>query len=834
MRLNIEITKNLQDKIKNYINKKEITIKDLVTQAIEEKISKKIQRNLNNFTVGIICGGPSSEKGISLNSARSVADHIEDDNIKAEIFYIDENINFYKIDRKELYSNTPLDFEFKLSQNTILSKSDFIEELKKTDIAFPVIHGEYGEDGQLQELLERNNIPFVGSSSKASKSGFNKISTNRILAENGFYIFPLISFEENKKDNKKIIDRFFELNKLKKAIVKPANGGSSIGVYCVYSPSEALEKVEYLLKQKLSPVIVEPFCAGREFTVVLIENLKTRKPVALIPSGIEMVYDHYQIFDYRRKYLPTTQTRYATPANFKDEEIEKIQNYSEEIYNLFGFSDCIRMDGWLLNDGRIWFSDINIASGMEQNSFVFQQSSRIGMDHGDFIRYILKSACLRYGIDIPEKINESNNKKQINVLFGGANAERQVSLMSGTNVWLKLRKSHKYYPKPFLLDKNKDIWKLPYCYTLSHTVEEIYENCINAEKNNERTQYFVNKICKKLDLPNYEIKLPKKYSFDEFINLSKEEKAFVFIALHGGKGEDGTIQEILTKNNIPYNGSEKDGSSLGMDKYKTGIVINNLHDETLISAPKIQFAIKEFINYSINDYERFWNEEVVKLRANSFIIKPGMDGSSAGAARIYDCSEFKTYVDILKDGIPYIPANTFKNQQNIIEMPSNIEQYFVLEAFIETDDIFLKNGTINYAPITGWLELTVGLLEKDGNYHSFYPSITVAENKILTIEEKFQGGTGVNLTPPPENIISESFIEKIRKNIEKAGKIMNLKNYARLDIFVNVKTEKIILIEANTLPALTPSTVIFQQALKDENPMNPKKLLEEIVDLKDF
>ena len=271
-----------------------------------------------------------------------------------------------------------------------------------------------------------------------------------------------------------------------------------------------------------------------------------------------------------------------------------------------------------------------------------------------------------------------------------------------------------------------------------------------------------------------------------------------------------------------------------MDKYKTGVIINNLHDETLISAPKIQFTIKEFINYSINDYEKFWNEEVVKLRANSFIIKPGMDGSSAGAARIYDCSEFKTYVDILKDGIPYIPANTFKNQQNIIEMPSNIEQYFVLEAFIETDDIFLKNGTINYTPITGWLELTVGLLEKDGKYHSFYPSITVAENKILTIEEKFQGGTGVNLTPPPENIISENFMEKIRKNIEKAGKVMNLKNYARLDIFVNVKTEKIILIEANTLPALTPSTVIFQQALKDENPMNPKKLLEEIVDLKDF
>jgi D-alanine--D-alanine ligase len=834
MRLNIEISEFLQQNIKKYVLDNNTTIRDFITDLIKEKINTKKVDNENKFTVGIVCGGPSSERGISLNSARSVADHLENENINIEVFYIDQNLDFYRIDRDQLYSNTPSDFDFKLSYNTPLSKVDFVNELKKVTIVFPIVHGNYGEDGQLQELLEKNNIAFVGSNSIVSKKSFSKISSNRLLAESGFYTFPFVSFSENSKENKKIIERFFDLNNLKKAIVKPANGGSSIGVHCVYSYQEANEKVELLFKQKMSPIVVEPFCGGREFTIVLIENLATKKPVALLPTGIEMKYQHYEIFDYRKKYLPTTQTRFYTPPNFKDEEIEKIQKYAEEIYGLMGFRDFIRMDGWLLNDGRIWFSDINIAPGMEQNSFVFQQSSRIGLSHKDYIRHVLETACIRYNLKFPrDKTIENANKKRVNIIFGGANAERQVSLMSGTNVWLKLLKSTKYNPIPYLLDKDNNVWYLPYYYTLSHTVEEIYENCINAKQNQEKMQRFANNICDKLGIKNCKIELPIKYSFDEFIKLSKKENAFVFLALHGGKGEDGTIQKQLTENNIAYNGSDEYGSGLSMDKYKTGTIINELNDEVLTSAPKIKFKIDDFKNYDMEDYLKFWKDKIINLNSDSFIIKPAEDGSSAGVVRIYDCSEFKTYIDFLENATTqYIPANTFKNQTNIVEMPSNIKQYFILEPFIETDNIYVKNNVIEYTPITNWLELTVGIIENNGKYHSFSPSITIAENKILTIEEKFQGGTGINITPPPENIINKELIEIIKNNIEKAAKTLKLKNYARIDIFVNIKTKKIILIEANTLPALTPSTVIFHQALKEDEAMAPGNFLEKIIDIK--
>ena len=830
MRLNIEINEKLQKDIKNYINKNNLTIKDFVTTTIENEIKNKNTKKVKDFTVAIICGGPSAERGISLNSARSTADHLEDKNIKIVVFYVDKKLNYYKISREQLYSNTPSDFDFKLkTEGQFLTQTDLINELRNITIVFPIIHGDYGEDGRIQEFLEKNNIPFVGTGSISCKNSFNKITCSKILNEYGFFNFPSISFFEDKRENEILIKRFFDLNKLKKAVVKPANGGSSIGVHCVYTYQEAIDKVKLLFSENMSPIVIEPFCTGREFTIVLIKNIKTGEPVALLPSEIEMKYENYQIFDYRRKYLPTAQTRYYTPARFNEEDIDKIRKYSQEIFKIMEFNDFVRIDGWLLNDGRIWFSDINIASGMEQNSFVFQQSSRIGFTHKDFVRYVLKSACLRYGIEMPEEEKIDNkNKKKVNVLFGGINAEREVSLMSGTNIWLKLLKSDRYLPTPYLLDRNNDVWYLPYCYNLNHTVEEIYENCVNANSNIEISQKLITKICKELDIEEYKLELPIKYSFQEFIELCKKENAFVFLGLHGGKGEDGTIQKELTKNGLLYNGSYEKGSRLGMDKYETGKLIENLKDNVLITAPKVKFKIGDFEDY--NNEKDFWDNVVNKLSSNSFIIKPATDGSSAGAVRIYDLKDFKTYIDILKDKAPYIPANTFKNQSTIIEMPSNNEQDFLLEAFIETDDIIIENNKINYKQNTGWLELTVGVIEENGKYHSLNPSITIAENKILTIEEKFQGGTGVNITPPPESIINKDLLKLIKENIEKSAKVMGLKNYARLDIFVNNKTNKIILIEANTLPALTPSTVIFHQALCEG--LNPRMFLEKIIEMK--
>src|SRR5438128_10224328 len=135
--------------------------------------------------------------------------------------------------------------------------------------------------------------------------------------------------------------------------------------------------------------------------------------------------------------------------------------------------DFARFDGWVLENGELWFADFNPISGMEQNSFLFQQAARVGLSHRAVLRAIVEQACRRQHIEPPLWHEELGvGRRQVAVLFGGGTSERQVSLMSGTNVWLKLRRSEKFEPVPYLLDLDGGVWRVPYALLLHHTVEE--------------------------------------------------------------------------------------------------------------------------------------------------------------------------------------------------------------------------------------------------------------------------------------------------------------------------------------------------------------------------
>ena len=127
--------------------------------------------------------------------------------------------------------------------------------------------------------------------------------------------------------------------------------------------------------------------------------------------------------------------------------------------------------------------------------------------------------------------------------------------------------------------------------------------------------------------------------------------------------------------------------------------------------------------------------------------------------------------------------------------------------------------------------MTVGVLENNGIYHALSPSITVAQGSVLSLEEKFQGGTGVNLTPPPDRIVNNDQILQIKTNVEQAAKALGIEGYARIDIFFNVQSNQTMVIEANSLPGLTASTVIFHQALAENPSMNPQEFLSALVTL---
>ena len=782
----------------------------------------------SKIKVAILCGGPSLERGISLNSARSVMDHLGSLGVEIVPIYFDEHKKPFKISRGQLYSNTPSDFNFKLARSAHeLSQSGLVRILKNVSIVFPCIHGTFGEDGELQRFLEKKDVPFIGSDSKSCKMAFDKFRANEYIRSLGFFAQKsvVLKITDPKRTIVSKVNKFWREEKIKRGIIKPASGGSSIGVFSVENTKAAIQSIETLFSKRMDTrIVLERFAEGKEFTVIILQN-RFNMPVAILPTEIEVDYKKNQFFDFRKKYLPTRHVAYHCPPRFSNEIIERIQIESEQLFSILGMRDFARFDGFLMPDGNIWFSDFNPISGMEQNSFLFQQASRIGFSHQDLLRFIVNNALLRRGFDL-RVANPlfTAKRKPLAVLFGGDTAEKQTSLMSGTNAWLKLRGSQIYKPFPFLLGKGKEVWELPYSYILNHTVEEIITNAKHAESDSARLKFLMEKVELRL-APQQgdateEFFIPKKTYLDKVI----KKFPFIFLGLHGGIGEDGTIQKILFSKNVKYNGSDSRASGLCIDKWETNETIKNAHISGVSIAPHILLRNSDLER----NLDSYWKELLGKLKTKTVIAKPRGDGCSAGVVRLWNKKDLSKYISLIKNGILVAPAGTFTRQFNTIHMPEKLMD-IVFESFIETDKLRVVRGQISYARKSGYLELTVGVFEKERRMRAMPPSITIAEQSILSVEEKFQGGTGVNITPPPKEIISVKNLEKAMKSVERVAETLHIRGYARIDAFAQVETGNIIVIEVNTLPGLTPSTVIFHQALALHPPIHPLQFLEGII-----
>lgn len=786
---------------------------------------------MSHFRIAILCGGPSPERGISLNSARSVLDHLSGDGIEIVPIYFDQRRNPFLISTGQLYSNTPSDFDFRLEEIAKpLSPRQFENELKRCHLVYPVMHGYFGEDGDIQKLLEEIGVPFVGSSSEACKRCFDKNHAKEFLEEHGFDTVPQALLRIYKEDHAEIINEFFRRHNVSRAVVKPATGGSSIGVYSVSSPTEALEKSALLFSKRMdSRVVVEPFVEGIEFTVIILQN-SFGLPVALIPTEIEADYEQNQIFDYRKKYLPTRQVTFHCPPRFSDEIVEKIQVQAEQLFSMFGMQDCARFDGWVLPNGEIRFTDFNPVSGMEQNSFLFQQGARVGLTHRSLLRYIVENACRRNNLTTLPPMERSTGAKKVAVVFGGDTSERQVSLMSGTNVWLKLLRSKEFIPHPYLMESNGMLLEAPYALLLNHTVEEVIEACRTAEIDEKRLRRFERSAQLRLAIPksmNLQMYFPpQRRTLEEVAS----ENEFVFIALHGGKGEDGTIQNILDDLAVPYNGAGAKASALCMDKFLTGEAISSLEKEGILSSPKEVIQSSVLLNRSKSQLEKFWQFLMTKFGKGAVVVKPQADGCSSGIVRLGSLHDLQVYLNYLKAGISRIPAGHFDGQADPVEMPSKMPEQIMFEPFVITDRIKAVSGELKLTEKSGWIEVTVGVLEENGKLRALSPSLTIAEGEVLTLEEKFQGGTGINITPPPKEILSKRHCELVKKRIELVAKTLGVRGYARIDAFVERKTGRVLIIEANTLPGLTPSTVLFHQGIAEESTIDPADLLEKIIE----
>ena len=182
-------------------------------------------------------------------------------------------------------------------------------------------------------------------------------------------------------------------------------------------------------------------------------------------------------------------------------------------------------------------------------------------------------------------------------------------------------------------------------------------------------------------------------------------------------------------------------------------------------------------------------------------------------------------------GYTCIPEKAIHESHGRIDLPYEKLKEILIEEFIQTDKVILKDLEIQWQTVNDFIEVTIGVFGGKTKLEVMYPSQTIASQEVLSLEEKFMGGTGINLTPPPQGFVDPTAIENARKKLKQVAEVLGIEGYSRIDTFMNKKTGDLIIIEANTLPGLTPSTVIYHQALAHTPSMSPLHFLEKIIEI---
>lgn len=305
-------------------------------------------------TLFIISGGPGKEHEVSLLSG----DYIMEELIHANIPY--KKIIIEK-DKKWI------------CEDVEMSEDEGVLFLKKSDaLVLQVIHGTYGEDGTLALLLEKNNIPYIGSSSSALILTIDKFKTESLLQNNAISTPKTLILKD--------IQELVSLELTPPYIVKPNTEGSSISLYKVIDKDELLPIVEKMLVDHRS-ILVQEYISGREFTcgVVEINGVLT----ALSPT--EIILTQGDMFDYTAKYT-INGCKEVTPALVDEETTVRIQELAKKVHELCECKDISRTDMIMKDTGEIVVLEINTIPGMTKTSFIPAGLRASGYDIPTFVK----------------------------------------------------------------------------------------------------------------------------------------------------------------------------------------------------------------------------------------------------------------------------------------------------------------------------------------------------------------------------------------------------------------------------------------------------------------
>jgi D-alanine-D-alanine ligase len=312
--------------------------------------------------VGVLRGGPSHEHEVSLWSGTSVLKNLPQERFIPRDIYIDKKGNWH-------------------DKGKVVSPE---RALRQVDVALICLHGEYGENGEVQRLLERLGIPYSGADAFGSFLAMHKLMGKNHAQEEGL-LTPEFRYVEKKVDAEKVVRdviRSFE----QPVIVKAVNWGSSVGVSRLAGYAPILAAVEALFDEGALGVLVEEMIKGREASIGVVEGLRGEELYAL--PAVEIVPPEGQFFSYDAKYTGTS--REIVPGNFSRVIAEELAVAAKKMHRALQQRHYSRSD-FIVSPKGIYFLETNSVGGvgLTEASLLPKELAAVGVSFPMFLSHLV-------------------------------------------------------------------------------------------------------------------------------------------------------------------------------------------------------------------------------------------------------------------------------------------------------------------------------------------------------------------------------------------------------------------------------------------------------------
>ena len=351
---------------------------------------------MKKLNVCILFGGISPEHEVSLRSAESVLNQIDKEQYNVFPVGITKEGNWilfggtdYSMLPQGTWMNHPDNREAAISpvrgQGLLTFEKDCVVR-QQIDVVFPVLHGENGEDGAMQGLMQMAGIPYVGPHVAASAVAMDKTLTKLVVDHAGVpqAAWQLVRSSELENRMENTLDSL-ELRFRYPMFVKPAGTGSSVGVSKA-ADRETLAKALRTAARFDKKILVEEFIHGREIEVAVMGN---ESPVASICGEIDSGADFY---DYDAKYITDTSRPYI-PARIPEDVQEIVREEAVKVYSAVGCQGLSRVDFFVtFEENRVVFNEINTLPGFTSISMYPKLFEASGIPYSQLIDQLLKLA----------------------------------------------------------------------------------------------------------------------------------------------------------------------------------------------------------------------------------------------------------------------------------------------------------------------------------------------------------------------------------------------------------------------------------------------------------